>query len=279
MKLAEDPGKGDFMQDIFGEQLRVRQNELHKIIDDKRNALVDAPEGRLRCKNNHERNEYYLIVKRGDTTGHDLLADQAELVKKLAQKQYDQKILETAEGEFKRIRALEKYRSAHPLETIHDRYCPSRRELVDPLFMSDEEYISWWLNRKPEWPALGFDKDFPSYYTKKNLRVRSKSEIFLANRLDDFLLPFIFEFPIYLEGRGWVHPDFTILNIRLRKVYIWEHLGKMDDPGYVQDNLSKIRAYERSGYFLGDNLILTFETKTLPLDTREVDQIIRHFLL
>ena len=53
----------------------------------------------------------------------------------------------------------------------------------------------------------------------------------------------------------------------------------MDDPGYVQDNLSKIRAYEKSGYFLGDNLILTFETKNLPLDTREIDRIIKHFLL
>ena len=53
----------------------------------------------------------------------------------------------------------------------------------------------------------------------------------------------------------------------------------MDDPGYLQDNLAKIRAYERSGYFPGDNLILTFETKNLPLDTREIDRIINHYLL
>ena len=267
------------MQDIFGEQLRERRNALHKIIEDKRNALATAPEGQLRCKKNHNRQEYYLIVERGDTTGRYLLADQAELVKELAQKAYDLKALETAQEEYKRICALEKYRSAHPLETICDRYSPSRRALIDPLILPDEEYIRWWLNREREHPALGFEQDAPEFFTKKNLRVRSKSEIFIADRLDDYLLPFIFEFPIYLEGRGWVYPDFMILNVRLRKVYIWEHLGKMDDPGYVQDNLAKIRAYEKSGFFPGDNLILTFETKNLPLDTREIDRIINHFLL
>ena len=267
------------MQDIFGEQLKEQRIYLHKIIEEKRRALEDAPKGRLRCKKNHERQEYYWVTDREDTIGRYLLADQQDLVKNLAQKAYDLKALGFAEEEYKRLCALEKYRSEHPLDSIYQKYTPSRRELVDPLLMTDEEYTEWWLNRKPEHPASGFDKDSPEFFTKKNLRVRSKSEIFIADRLDDFLLPFIFEFPIYLIGRGWVYPDFTVLNIRLRKVYIWEHLGKMDDPGYVQDNLSKIRAYEKSGYFLGDNLILTFETKNLPLDTREIDRIIKHFLL
>ncbi len=267
------------MQDIFGEQLKEQRIYLHKIIEEKRKALEGAPEGRLRCKKNHERQEYYWVTDREDTIGRYLLADQLDLVKTLAQKAYDLKTLGFAEEKYKRLCALEKYRSEHPLESVYQKYSPSRRELVDPLLMTDEEYIEWWLSQEPEHPALGFDKDFPELFTKKNLRVRSKSEVFIADRLDDFLLPFIFEFPIYLIGRGWVYPDFTILNIRLRKVYIWEHLGKMDDPGYVQDNLLKIRAYERSGYFPGDNLILTFETKNLPLDIRGIDRIINHFLL
>ena len=267
------------MQDLFGEQLKDRRNDLFTIIEDKRKALATAPMGQLRCKKNHHRQEYYQIVERGDTTGRYLLANQAELVKELAQKAYDLKTLEYAQGEYKRICSLEKYRSAHPLETICDRYSPSRRQLIDPLILPDEEFIRQWLNREPEHPMLGFENDAPEFFTKKNLRVRSKSEIFIADRLDDYLLPFIFEFPIYLEGRGWVYPDFMILNVWLRKVYIWEHLGKMDDPGYLQDNLAKIRAYERSGYFPGDNLILTFETKNLPLDTREIDKIINHYLL
>ena len=267
------------MQDIFGVQLSEQRNYLQKIIEEKRIALEVAPKGRLRCKKNHNRQEYYWVTGREDTSGRYLLANEEDLVKSLAQKAYDQKALEFAEGEYKRICALQDYRSAHPLDSICDRYSPSRRKLVDPLFMTDEEYVRWWLNREQEHPALGFEQDAPEFFTKKNLRVRSKSEIFIADRLDDYLLPFIFEFPIYLEGRGWVYPDFCILNVRLRKVYIWEHLGKMDDPGYVQDNLAKIRAYEKSGYFPGDNLILTFETKNLPLDTREIDRIINHFLL
>ena len=97
--------------------------------------------------------------------------------------------------------------------------------------------------------------------------------------LDDLVLPYIFEFPVYLPDRGWVFPDFTILNVRLRKAYLWEHLGRMDDPGYLVSNISKLKSYEKEGYYMGDNLIVTFETKDSPIDTRQVDRLIKHFLM
>ena len=265
------------MQDIFGDQLGNRKKYLQTIIGDKSSALQTAPEGRLRCKRNRDRQEYYWVVERGDSTGNYISKEQQDFARILAQKEYDRKVLQAAEGEFRRIVDLEKYRSKNALASVYDQYNPSRKELVDPLFLPDDEYIEWWIGREHE--KLGFEEDATEYYSKKNLRVRSKSEIFIADRLDDYVRPFIYEYPIYLEGRGWTHPDFTILNIRLRKVYIWEHMGRMDDPGYLMDNLSKIRAYERSGYFMGDNLILTFETKNYPLDTREIDRLIEHYLL
>ena len=53
----------------------------------------------------------------------------------------------------------------------------------------------------------------------------------------------------------------------------------LDDPDYVKKNIGKVRAYQRNGYHLGDNLILTFETKDQPLDTREVENTVKHYLL
>ena len=100
------------MQDIFGEQLKEQRIYLHKIIEEKRRALEDAPKGRLRCKKNHERQEYYWVTDRENTIGRYLLADQQDLVMTLAQKAYDLKALGFAEEEYKRLCALEKYRSA-----------------------------------------------------------------------------------------------------------------------------------------------------------------------
>ena len=135
------------------------------------------------------------------------------------------------------------------------------------------------LNRSRQHTVLGFEEGAPEFYTKAGLRVRSKSEIIIAERLDDLVLPYIFEFPVYLPDRGWVFPDFTILNVRLRKAYLWEHLGRMDDPGYLVSNISKLKSYEKEGYYMGDNLIVTFETKDSPIDTRQVDRLIKHFLM
>ena len=83
---------------------------------------------------------------------------------------------------------------------------------------------------------------------------------------------------MYLKGYGWVNPDFRVLNIRLRKEFIHEHLGKMDDPEYAVKNIAKLNAYMRNGYFPGKNLIITFETQSAPFDARIMDDIIEQYL-
>ena len=76
-----------------------------------------------------------------------------------------------------------------------------------------------------------------------------------------------------------IHPDFTVLNVRKRKEYLWEHLGMMDDPEYSKSALERIRQYEKQGFYPGDKLIITHETSENPLPTRLIDDIISHYLL
>ena len=66
---------------------------------------------------------------------------------------------------------------------------------------------------------------------------------------------------VYLKGRGMVYPDFTVLNVRERKVYLWEHFGLLTEADYAEENLPKLESYEENGYFPGENLIVTIETK------------------
>ena len=54
---------------------------------------------------------------------------------------------------------------------------------------------------------------------------------------------------------------------------------KMDDPEYAEENVAKINAYEKNGYYPGKNLILTFETKGNPFDVRKIEDIAKQYLL
>ncbi|MFR6562656.1 MAG: hypothetical protein ACLUR5_12435 [Eubacterium ventriosum] len=62
-----------------------------------------------------------------------------------------------------------------------------------------------------------------------------------------------------------------------RKEYYWEHFGLMSDEEYAKKAIKKNNMYENNGFILGENLIATFELEKCPLDTRNVEKIIRNF--
>lgn len=74
-------------------------------------------------------------------------------------------------------------------------------------------------------------------------------------------------------------PDFNCLNVRLRKEYYWEHLGKLGDKEYADRNVRKLEKYSLAGDFDETILILTFETDSRPLNTKVIEEKIRKFLL
>ena len=52
----------------------------------------------------------------------------------------------------------------------------------------------------------------------------------------------------------------------------------MDDPEYAQRNIKKLVEYENAGYYPGENMIVTFETRTFPLASKEIKRVISHYL-
>ena len=118
-----------------------------------------------------------------------------------------------------------------------------------------------------------FKEGIPEYYTRKGLRVRSKSEVIIADILDELYVPFLYEKPLKLKT-GIVHPDFTLLNIKERREVYWEHFGMMDDIEYRNNAMMKIRNYEASGLYQYDSVIWTFETGSYPLNTKDIRRLI-----
>ncbi len=84
--------------------------------------------------------------------------------------------------------------------------------------------------------------------TSKGDYVRSKSEVLIANMLWDKNIPYSYEERLFSEdGSEWKLPDFTIKTEDQGTLY-WEHLGRLDDPEYVEDWENKKRWYRENGY-------------------------------
>ena len=149
----------------------------------------------------------------------------------------------------------------------------SRKQIVTPVYVSDEEFIADW--KSLEYTSLGFSPDYAEYYTDNGERVRSKSEIIIANKLYRYNIPYRYECPLQLQSGVITHPDFTCLNVSTRQEYIWEHFGIMDNAEYACNAIRKINDYANSGYILGKNFIATFETSNTPINANYIDDIIR----
>ena len=258
------------------EDARDRINQLNKIIAAKEIALRKAPEGIVNVAKTDARTQFYYKKNSADKKRKYLRSDEKVLVEKLCQKDYDEKVLSAAKDELQCLEHLQKKYPSITCEQIYERLNEERKKRVLPIELPEDLLVSGWKNK--QYARNGFSEGSPEHYTQKGERVRSKSEILIANALYMQGIPYKYECPLYLKGYGTVHPDFTILNVGLRKEIYWEHLGKMDDPEYVEDNLRRIEAYEKNDFFSGDKLILTYETFKRPLNSRTIERMIFKYL-
>ena len=104
-------------------------------------------------------------------------------------------------------------------------------------------------------------------------------EKILADYFYHHNIPYKYEKPIRLEGYGIVYPDFTFLSRRTGKELYWEHEGRMDDPGYARKAIKKIESYESNGIYVGDRLILTFETEATVLSRKSIERNVKRYLM
>lgn len=256
--------------------LQERENYLLQLKKIKEKALKTAPEGSLRLCSRKNKAQFYRRNNPKDSSGTYIPEKDIKLARKLAQKDYDQKILNSIEKE---LDAIRKYQTSCPVasvEQVYDNLHKERQKLIHPIRETDEQFISNW--ESVEYQGKGFDETMPELFTAKGERVRSKSEVIIADILDQEGIPYRYECPLQLKGWGKVYPDFTVLNVRERKEIYWEHLGMMDDPNYVENALQKIALYQQNGIYTGKNLILTYETKKMPINPKTVRLMIEEYI-
>ena len=220
--------------------------------------------------------QYYKRRKESETNGEYIKKKDISKAVTLAQIEYDERLLDSLQEAKKNIKKIESDGLVNPFETAMSQMSPGKRLLIKPHYISDEMYIRNWREQKYE--SLPFREDSSEYYTRSGIRVRSKSEVLIADILDEIAVPFLYEKPLHLKKRT-VHPDFTLLNIKERKEVYWEHFGMMDDREYRDEALMKIREYESNGYYQFNSVIWTFESVKYPINTKVIRDLLISLLV
>lgn len=173
-------------------------------------------------------------------------------------------------------RAAGLLQEAKDVQQIYEELPEPVRKFATPGLYSEKELIEAFYRKGIDALRSSYEKRSENR-TDRGEYVRSKSELIIANILYREGIPYDYERPVMLKSRLIRYPDFTVLNIRTGKEYLFEHFGMMDDQEYRFKNLEKIKDYENSGYIQGISLIMSFETKENPLDTGHIRKLIKTF--
>ena len=254
--------------------LKEERKELQKVLLQAQGRLKTAPEGQLRiAKKNNCVEYYYKNAEVNNKNGRYIKKDEILMIKKLAQRDYDKQVVKNAREKIKTIdKFLSKYDKTG-LKELYQRTSRQRINLIEPAMVSDEEYIKKW--QSVTYMGKYFAEDCGEIITEKGEKVRSKSEKIIADKLYSLKIPYRYEYPFVLGENRTIYPDFTILKMPEREEVYLEHLGMMDDAGYVEKVISKLNTYGKNGIYLGVNLFITYENSRNPLDTRALDGFLR----
>lgn len=115
--------------------------------------------------------------------------------------------------------------------------------------------------------------------------VRSKSEVIIADLLDNNKIDYIYEQPLTFNDRTR-YPDFTIEDVETGRKFYWEHCGMLIDPQYQIRWEKKYKWYRVNGILPfeeggGPNgvLIVTRDTKEGGISSKEINNLIKHILV
>lgn len=264
--------------DTLSPQLKARRLELHNLLSLKLKGQKNTPPGHLRIeqKKGGRKIQYYHCKPKANPRGIYIPVSQAGQAKRLAQKDYDTKLIKLLQSQ---ITALEKLIKVYEKKVaeLYTKLCPARQRLIEPVTLTDAQYIEEW--NKVTWPTSSFAAENLQFTTARGEQVRSKSEVIIADILARYKIAYRYEYPLQLKNERTYHPDFLCLNVRTRKEYLWEHFGMMDDPAYAEKAVSKLKAFSENNIQVGRNLIVTVETKDCPLSPRQIESLIKDFLL
>ena len=250
------------VMDSLKRELLARRQQLVRAIEKAELAIAAAPDGTLRIDASKDKVRYFHAEKSGKRIY--IPESDAGLVDQLAQKYYAEKLIVKASRE---IKELDYYVNMLDTENADKEFAllnELRRKRVTPYLMDEETFCRIWSMQ--EYEKSNHHPEHLKFMTRKGELVRSKSEAAIANIYLEMGIPYRYECALSLEDNIIFHPDFTLLNTAHRRIMYHEHLGRLDKPGYLEDQMWKLEVYQKNKIYIGKNLIITAETDDHPFD-------------
>ncbi|MBR4768930.1 MAG: hypothetical protein IK088_08135 [Lachnospiraceae bacterium] len=256
---------------------KQRMEEIRQQLKKIESMMPPPIDGTLRITHSRGKVRYYHCTSGGQKY---LRQSETSAIEQLANRSYLVKLREAFEGEQAVLKQfMNRY---HPADAIglYEALSPARKQIVVPADLTDEAYIESWRAAMMKRFRLGANTFYPGdkYKTQCGEYVRSKSELILANLFHMNQIPYFYELPLELE-RHVIFPDFTLLNVRERKTYYWEHFGMLSDEKYANDAIAKLALYEEGGHYENIDLLISRESSEESLNTGIAERKISRFLL
>ncbi len=253
-----------------------RIQELESLL---KNYKLTTPKeyGSLKVTKNKSRYQYYIKTS-GAPKGIYLNKKSLPLIKDLCQAYYEKKVFKALKTQLKLLRKFVTSYKKQNVENVYAKLNGGIKKYATPLIYDEENFSELWSNTNNNYVSLAFSNERPELISTAGIRVRSKSEMMIADCLTKNKIPFKYEFPFNAESGIVLHPDFICLNTKTHQQFLWEHFGLMDNSEYAVNMVQKDNLYRKLGFSQGKNLIYTFETKQNPITSREIESIIQEYL-
>ncbi len=254
--------------------LQIRQQLVNK-------HLMQSPVGYLMQTHRNQKQVYFQVINEGAGRKRISINKRPELVDALARKKYLEIELGILNANIKELNTLlENYVDITPNEVL-DRLPKRYQNLPEDHFLGAYDDPTGMKQEFKDWANQPYEQSTyrvweKTHTTARGLKVRSKSEVIISEKLDGYLLPFRYEQMIYFQQYSF-SPDFIILTTK--GLRYWEHCGKVNDPGYMQHHKWKLRIYEKMGIVPWENLIVTYDDVHGGIDSRIIEAEIVNKLL
>lgn len=264
VKYGKRKGRGD----MFEERLEIMIWEEKERLKSMKEELKRLDGGTL---NKRIKGSRYYFMERIDGKQKGITCDK-EKIHRLARKGYLMNMVSLRE---ENIRIAEK--ALIGVRKVNER--DKRDGYVEKFSMLSPEFIIYseterkWINNRQS--CNPYKREFLRYGTNNGVLMRSKSERFIGNYIEEKNLIYMYEPEVIIDGRP-IYPDFMIRS-KSGRIVMWEHFGLMDNSEYYNKAMEKIREYRRIGYVQHDNLICTYEEDLESIENLE--KIYRRFLM
>ena len=268
----------------FMKQLDLEIRRQEKYLSTAKHHIALAPSGSLLARKRKKKTDYYHVteekkkvkegkrIRKQTNINHD-----QDLILQLVGKLIQKRILRRSQNNLLHLKKLRDHYIPADFNSIFEGLSSSYHHVIE---QKKQQNLEQWRNMP--YPKASFDSRFHIHETDSGELVRSKSEQIILNTLYTYPLVVHYEeeflYKIGVPGINRCFPDFTIILPDGSRI-IWEHLGRLDDPGYCQRTAAKLNLYQKNGYVIGKNLILTMDDDKGNISSSLVIDAIEHYIL